>query len=586
MGAGRAERSRSADQPILSPGARSTIKIVVFANLHERPRLPVGGGPNHRDPTLDAETFLSGAQAGRLAALLYLGSSAAEIASLPFPQGAGANRTQLLLLALAGLAIGGGCWLAPWSRWPRSATLALVPPAFALIALGNAFSGSIPFTYSVFFVVVFVWIGVSHRQGVAAAMSPLAVLAYVLPLPLLTDDPAAGIASAILVVPTCVLVGESLAWASVRFRRSQAALLHTEERFRLLVEGIDDYAIVMLDPEGLVVSWNAGAGRISGYQADEIIGRHFSAFHTMADVRQGKPARLLAAASDLDHADDEGWRVRKDGSRYFAHVLLTALRDPDGSLRGFAKITRDVTQRRQADEALRQSDDDRRHLLSSLVRAQEEERHRVAADIHDDTVQVMSAVAMRLDLLHQQVTEPDQQRIVRDSAAVVHASIERLRRLIFALRPAPLDEEGLAAAVAAFVAEEEMVEGRPVIRVENLLLEELPLDIRILAYRIVQESLINVFKHADASKVDIRLEPAPGGVAIRVRDDGRGFPMNGARSSGTGHIGLATMREHAHMAGGRCVVRSAPGSGTTVDAWLPLESGSPAQAEHFRDFAS
>jgi PAS domain S-box-containing protein len=566
---------------------------VVFANPHERPRPPGGGGPNHCDPPSDAETFLSGAQAGRLAALLYLGSSAAEIASLPFPQAAGANRPQLLLVALVGLAIGGWCWLAPWSRWPRSVTLALVPPALALIGLGNTLSGSIPYTYSVFFVVVFVWIGVSHRRGVAAAMSPLATLAYVLPLPLLTNDPAAGIGSAILVVPVCVLVGESLAWAGVRFRRSQAALLHTEERFRLLVEGVDDYAIVMLDPEGLVVSWNAGACRINGYEADEIIGRHFSAFHTLTDLRQGKSAWLLAVASDLGRTDDEGWRVRKDGSRYFAHVLLTALRDPEGSLRGFAKITRDITERRKADEALRQSvealrqsDDDRRHLLSSLVRAQEEERHRVAADIHDDTLQVMSAVAMRLDMLHQQVTEPDLLRIARDSAVVVHASIERLRRLIFALRPAPLDEEGLAAAVAAFVAEEEVVEGRPAIRLENLLIDELPSDVRILAYRIVQEALINVFKHAEASEVRIRLEPAADGVAIRVRDDGRGFPTNGARQSSAGHIGLATMREHAHMAGGRCVVRSAPGSGTTVDAWLPLESGLAAQAEPFREIAS
>ena len=149
-----------------------------------------------------------------------------------------------------------------------------------------------------------------------------------------------------------------------------------------------------------------------------------------------------------------------------------------------------------------------------------------------------------------------------------------------------MDEEGLAAAVAALVAEEEALEGRPAIRLENRLIDELPLDVRILAYRIVQEALRNVFRHAGASKVDISLEPAPGGVAIRVQDDGRGFPMNGARSSAAGHIGLATMREHAHMAGGRCVVRSAPGSGTTVDAWLPLEGGSPAKAEPSREIAS
>jgi PAS domain S-box-containing protein len=566
---------------------------VVFAFRQLRERTEPGDPSDVRVPVASTESFLSRAQAGRLAALLYLGSSAASILSLPFPQPAGADRWHLLIISAVALAIGVVAWFAPWGRWPRPATLALVPPALALIALGNVVGGSVPYTYSVFFVVVFVWIGVVHRRGWALAMAPLAALAYVLPLPHLTNDPGPGFASTALVVPVCVLVGESLAWAGARFRQQQTALLHTEERFRLLVEGIDDYAIVMLDPQGTIVSWNAGARQINGYESDEIVGRHLSTFHPVDDVRQGRPDRLLADAAASGHVAYEGWHVRADGSRFLANVHLTALRDENGDLRGFASITRDVTERRAAEdlerqtlEALRRVDGERRRLLSRLVRAQEDERRRVAADIHDDTVQVMSAVAMRLDLLHQQVTDDELRRIVLESAGVVHSSIERLRRMIFTLRPAALDEEGLAAAVGAYVAEQDAVAAGPSVRVENRLVDELPGDLRILAYRVVQEALANAYKHAGASHVHVCIEPTRGGVSIRVRDDGRGFAADGAHPTTAGHIGLAAMREHAQMAGGRCVVRSAPGWGTTVEAWFPLDWGVAPPTETTTGIAS
>jgi PAS domain S-box-containing protein len=544
----------------------------------------------HGPRAADRDGFLTRAQAGRLAALLYLGASGASLLALPLPQPAGSDRVQLLVVLLAAMAIGVGCWFAPWSRWPRWATLTVVPPSLALIAMGNVLSGSIPFTYSLFFVVLFVWIGASQRSGVATAVAPLALVAYVVPLSRLTTEVGAGLASALIVIPTCVLVGESLAWAGASFGRSKDALLRTEERFRLLVEAIDDSAIVMLDPDGGIASWNAGARGIHGYEEHEIIGRHCAVFHTTDDARRGRPAALLAEAAAGGPVTDDGWRVRKDGSTFFADVLITALREPDGSLRGFALVTRDVTERRNADEAihstveaLQEVDLERRRLLSSLVRAQEEERQRVAADIHDDTVQVMSAVAMRLDLLERRVTDPDLNHMVSDSAAVVHAAIERLRRLIFALRPPALDDEGLVAAIAAYVAEQETVPGRPRVRIEGRLTREPGHDVRVLAYRIVQEALSNAYRHSDASEVHVLLRHSKDGfVLIRVTDDGRGFAMNDGSHSGGGHIGLAAMREHAQVAGGRCVVQSAPGKGTTVDVWVPLDEAASPQAARGR----
>jgi PAS domain S-box-containing protein len=126
------------------------------------------------------------------------------------------------------------------------------------------------------------------------------------------------------------------------------ARLQSEEPFRLLVESVQDYAIFMLDPNGIISSWNAGAQRLKGYRADEIIGQHFSRFYPPEDIAAGKPARELAIAVAEGRVVDEGWRVRKDGSHFWANVVITALHDPDGRLRGFANVTRDETARLQA----------------------------------------------------------------------------------------------------------------------------------------------------------------------------------------------------------------------------------------------
>jgi len=135
-------------------------------------------------------------------------------------------------------------------------------------------------------------------------------------------------------------------------KRAEEALHEFEQRFRLLVESVKDYAIFMLDPEGRVTSWNSGAERIKGYRAEEILGQHFSRFYTEEDVKRGKPSEGLKIAATAGRFEDEGWRVRKDGSHFWANVVISALRDAAGNLRGFSKVTRDFTERKQAEEAV------------------------------------------------------------------------------------------------------------------------------------------------------------------------------------------------------------------------------------------
>jgi PAS domain S-box-containing protein len=167
-------------------------------------------------------------------------------------------------------------------------------------------------------------------------------------------------------------------------RQADERLRQSEEMFRLLVSSVKDYAIFMLDPTGHVASWNAGAHRIKGYDADEIIGKHFSTFYPEEDIRAGKPDYELVVARERGTFEDEGWRLRKDGSRFWANVVITAVFDAAGNLRGFAKVTRDITDRKKADEvrlallqqreARLQAEEERRRAEASYQAAQEANR--------------------------------------------------------------------------------------------------------------------------------------------------------------------------------------------------------------------
>lgn len=159
-----------------------------------------------------------------------------------------------------------------------------------------------------------------------------------------------------IVLSPLQLHGETLSLAMVRDiterKRIETALQKSEEGFHLLVESVNDYAIFMLDPGGRVATWNSGAERIKGYRAAEIIGEHFSRFYSQEDAQNGKPDRELEIAASQGRLEDEGWRIRKDGSRFWANVVITAIRDKSGNLLGYAKVTRDFTDRKKIEEAL------------------------------------------------------------------------------------------------------------------------------------------------------------------------------------------------------------------------------------------
>jgi PAS domain S-box-containing protein len=245
----------------------------------------------------------------------------------------------------------------------------------------------------------------------------------------------------------------------------------------------------------------------------------------------------------------------------------------DGTVLFWRGVMLDITAQKQAEELLRSSLEDvrrmiaqRRELAQLIETAQEEERRRIAADIHDDPIQVMSAVDMRLQLLLARPERVDAHEL-GELGEELRSAIDRLRNLLFELRPVALDLEGLTPAIGMYL-EHSAKETGWTWEVINELDEEPSEDARVSFYRIAQEAVTNARKHANATHVDVRLTSLDGGLLLRIADDGDGFDPSVKPQPG--HLGLATVTERAELAGGWCRVRSRPGDGAELECWMPL----------------
>ncbi|MGF6901247.1 hybrid sensor histidine kinase/response regulator [Paraburkholderia sp. GAS348] len=366
------------------------------------------------------------------------------------------------------------------------------------------------------------------------------------------------------------------------------ALRQSEERFRLLVDNVKDYAIFMLDPDGFVVSWNAGAARIKGYAREEIVGRHFSTFYTREEAAAGKPARELAIARQLGRVEDEGWRVRKDGTTFWANVNITAVYDESNRLRGFAKVTRDLTERREREE-LERSGDRLRKFLATLAH---ELRNplapvRNAIGVMQLEAGVSPTMARSRDLIDRQVAHLtrlvddllDVGRIMSDKVELRLARVdlaEVVARAIEAVRPFT---DARAQRVATHMPAEPLVVSGDTTRLVQVL----------------QNLLHNASKFSpSSSRIEIvgRIEHHM--AVLEVRDHGRGIPVRSldaifelfvqeknGQSLGEGGlgIGLTLCKSLIEMHGGSIIASSeGEGCGSSFTFSLPL-AAAPSEAQ-------
>jgi PAS domain S-box-containing protein len=386
-------------------------------------------------------------------------------------------------------------------------------------------------------------------------------------------------------------------------REAQQALLEAERSFRILVQGVTDYAIYMLDPDGRVTSWNAGAERIKGYAPREVIGKYFSRFHAPEDRDAGVPERALETARETGRYEAEGWRVRKDGSRFWASVVLDAIRDEDGQLIGFAKITRDMTEKRETQLKLEES-------REQLFRSQKMEAlGQLTGGLAHDFNNLLTAILGAADLALRSIGDPEKLKRMIDG---VRNSAQRgaglTKQLLAFARAQPLeirqiDLKSFFGDVTTLI--------RPSLRSNIELVTEIsdqlwPVDADAGALEL---AILNLaFNARDAmseggtlriSAHNVVLSGEPDGlrgehVALKISDSGVGMsaevmervfePFFTTKSYGQGTgLGLSQVFGLTKQIGGGITVDSIPGKGSTFALYLPASRGVMAQESRVND---
>ncbi|MCH4550778.1 PAS domain S-box protein [Rhizobium changzhiense] len=377
-------------------------------------------------------------------------------------------------------------------------------------------------------------------------------------------------------------------------RAAEQTIRQSEEQFRRLVQGVSDYAIYMLDPDGNVSSWNFGAERIKGYRPHEIIGRHFSTFYTPEDREAGVPQTALDIARAEGRFEREGWRVRKDGSRFWASVVIDVIRDDEGDVLGFAKITRDITEKMETQRALEQA---REELFQSQKM---EAIGQLTGGIAHDFNNLLMAVLGSLEILKKRMPQDLSLTSLVDNAmqGAQRGAALTQRMLAFSRRQElhmePIDVSGLVRGMMDMLSRSlgplTVIETSFPVRLPTILTDPNQLEMAILNLvvnaRDAMPSGGRIVLRASEESLPSGKSPLPPGryVRIAVIDEGEGmdaktleqaitpfFTTKGV-GKGTG-LGLSMVQGLASQSGGRLMMKSSLGEGTTVELWFPVVVG-------------
>ncbi|KJC37177.1 histidine kinase [Bradyrhizobium sp. LTSP885] len=357
-------------------------------------------------------------------------------------------------------------------------------------------------------------------------------------------------------------------------------LSKSENQFKTLVEGVTDYALYMLDPTGIVSNWNAGGVRIKGYSAEDIVGQHFSRFYTPLDQAAGKPARALRIAQDTGRYEEEGWRVRKDGSFFWASVVIDPIRNDAGELIAFAKITRDISERKEAQEKLAV-------MQRQLAESQKfDALGQLTGGIAHDFNNILMIISGSLNAIRKEITGEKALKALQSIEGASQRAASLTSQLLTFARRQSLQPQSISLSERIDVLRDMLKSG---LGSSVILTFEITDDIWNIEVdpNEFETALVNLVINArdampDGGTVTISAKNVPdkAEVAISVRDTGVGIPddiaakvfdpffTTKAVGKGTG-LGLSQVHGFAHQAGGSVALKSALGEGTTITIWLP-----------------
>jgi len=403
-------------------------------------------------------------------------------------------------------------------------------------------------------------------------------------------------------VSTVVVTGLVLCAAlGERRKAAESRLSESEERFQLMVRNVSDYAIFMLDPDGRVATWNTGAEHIKGYTAQEVIGTHFSRFYPDEDALRGKPQSLLDSAAAQGRYQDEGWRMHKDGTKFWASAVITAMRDPDGKLLGFTKVVHDLTERKRAESELMGA----KALAEKANQAKSEFLAKMSHELRTPLNSLLILAKLLADNAGRNLTEKQVQyaQVIQEAGRDLLALINDLLDLAKIESGAPIPLQVAEASLGAVKDQLERAFAQVArdagLRFETAMEDGLPEVIETDALRlqqILRNLLSNAFKYTKEGGVAMRialansgwtpglggLDGADGVVAFSISDTGVGIPegrhetifhpfqrVDGSAHFGGAGLGLSISKELAHRLGGEIRVASAPGKGSTFTLYLP-----------------
>lgn len=376
-------------------------------------------------------------------------------------------------------------------------------------------------------------------------------------------------------------------------QRTASALLKSENEFKTLVGGVTDYALYMLDPTGVVSSWNSGGQRIKGYSAEEIIGQHFSRFYTPEDRAGGKPARALKIAVDTGHYEEEGWRVRKDGSFFWASVVIDAIRNDAGELIGFAKITRDISERKEAQERLLA-------VQRQLAEAQKfDALGQLTGGVAHDFNNLLMIISACIHTVRKEIKSEASLRALRSIDGASQRAASLTRQLLSFARRQRLQPQSVDLRTRLDALHEVLESGlgsKGSLRID--VAEDVPSI--LVDPTEFETALVNLLVNArdampDGGTVAIVAKSIPerSQVELSVEDTGVGIPEDIAAKvfdpffttkevgKGTG-LGLSQVHGFVHQAGGAIELRSVLGSGTRISMSFPVSTTQQAAEDDAR----